>query len=108
MHEAFCAERESMHLTISIAPLTFSDLLAKALKAAAESDVRFRRRVRWSVSVENGDAQISAEGTQLASDLARQIDVRPLLSSERDTLQGLVSTELPDSLESAIKSAVER
>ena len=108
MHEAFCAERESMHLTISIAPLTFSDLLAKALKAAAESDVRFRRRVRWSVSVENGDAQISAEGTQLASDLARQIDVRPLLSSERDTLQGLVGTELPDSLESAIKSAVER
>ena len=105
MHEAFCADRESMHLTISIAPLTFADLLAKALKAAAESDVRFRRRVPWAAGAESGYAQISAEAIQLASDLARRIDVRGLIRTERDSLRGVSDSTPSLSLESAIRHA---
>lgn len=107
MHEAFCTERESMHLTISIAPLTFADLLAKALKAAAESDIRFRRRVPWSVDAESGYAQVSADAIQLASDLARRIDIRGLLRTERDSLRGVSDSTPSLSLESAIKHALQ-
>ena len=106
MHEAFCTERESMHLTISIAPLTFADLLAKALKAA-ESDIRFRRRVPWSVNAESGDAQISTETNQLASEFARGIDVHGLLSTERDLFRGVAESTASVNLESAVRSALE-
>ena len=107
MHEAFCTERESMHLTISIAPLTFADLLARALKSAADSDVRFRRRVPWSVKAENGDAQISDEANQLAAELARRIDMHGLLNAEHDLLRGLAGSEASVNLESALRSALE-
>lgn len=107
MHEAFCTERESMHLTIGSGPLTFADLLAKALKLAAETDIRFRLRVPWSVNAQTGEAQISVEANRLASELARRIDVHGLLSAERDSLCGAAESAASVNLESAIRSAVE-
>ena len=49
MHRAFCTDRESMHLTISLTPLTVADLLAQAVRTMAAVDVDLRRRVAWSV-----------------------------------------------------------
>ena len=90
MHEAFCTERESMHLTISIAPLTFADLIGKALRAAAESDIAFRRRVPWSVEGgEGGFADVEAQARELARGLAGRIDVQALLDVERGALLGV-------------------
>lgn len=45
MHSAACTERESMHLTISLAPATLYDVLTRALGQAADADVSLRRRV---------------------------------------------------------------
>jgi ribosomal protein L16 Arg81 hydroxylase len=45
MHEAFCTARESMHLTISLASLTYADLLRKAIATAAAGNIELRRRV---------------------------------------------------------------
>jgi len=87
MHEAFCAERESMHLTISIAPLTFADLIAKALKVAAESDIAFRRRVPWPVEGgEGGRKELTAEVRALVRELVDRIDVGALLKREWNAL----------------------
>jgi lysine-specific demethylase/histidyl-hydroxylase NO66 len=98
MHEAFCAERESMHLTISIAPLTFADLIGKALRAAAESDIALRRRVPWSTEGgESGFAEVVAQARELACRVADRIDVSALLEVERGALLGVgVAGELGD------------
>jgi ribosomal protein L16 Arg81 hydroxylase len=45
MHEAFCTDRESMHVTIGLASFTFADLLHKAVASAAASDIALRRRL---------------------------------------------------------------
>lgn len=108
MHEAFCIERESMHLTISIAPLTFADVLAKALKAAAESDIRFRRRVPWPAENESTFDEVRTEAKGLVSDMTRQIDVGALLSAERDSLRADTGTVASDGLESALRAVVEK
>lgn len=42
MHEAACDDRESIHLTVSLTPLTANDVLAKVLARAARNDVAFR------------------------------------------------------------------
>ncbi len=102
MHSAFCTERESLHLTISIAPLTFADLIAKALRATAESDERYRRRVPWSLEGNEAGAAVLDEARELLSELAGRIDIRALLSAERDTLDPAPETGTLDGLKSAI------
>jgi hypothetical protein len=54
MHQALCTDRASMHLTISISPLTFADLISRELRRVAACNVEFRRRVPWSVEDEDG------------------------------------------------------
>jgi hypothetical protein len=109
MHEAFCAERESMHLTISIASLTFADLIAKTLRAAAESDIAFRRRVPWSVeSGESGCRELAAEVRELTLGLADRIDVGALLKRERDALYSEPGADALGDLKSALRGRSER
>ena len=62
MHSAHCTDRESMHLTISLASPTVGDLLRKALASAAAADVALRRRVPW------GYADDEAALAQIARD----------------------------------------
>ena len=47
MHQAFCTERESLHLTVSLAPVTFADVLSKAIRTAAQTELELRRRIPW-------------------------------------------------------------
>jgi ribosomal protein L16 Arg81 hydroxylase len=90
MHQAFCTDRESMHLTISIVPLTFVDLIVKVIKATAENDTELRRRVPWSVqqSEDDGWEELRSQLRKHIINLADQIDVDGLLRSERLFLQG--------------------
>ena len=88
MHEASCTDRASMHLTISITPLTFVDLLARELQRVAAADVRFRRRVPWSF---DGDASASlADVVESARaclrELAGQLDVAAVVAGERKSI----------------------
>ena len=89
MHEAFCTDRASMHLTISITPLTFVDLLARELQRAAAADVRFRRRVPWSFEGDAPDvsARMADTARECLQRLAAQIDVAATVAEERRTMQ---------------------
>jgi hypothetical protein len=83
MHEAFCQNDESMHLTVSIVPLTFADLIGKALTSTAKSDIEFRRRVPWPL--ENQDHQfeeLTLQLRELALKLVHQIDSYQLMEDE--------------------------
>lgn len=108
MHEAFCAERESMHLTISIAPLTFGDLIGKALRAAAESDIALRGRVPWSMEGgESGCGDVAAQVRELACRMAERIDVGALLEVERGALRGVGGASESRDLKAALLGHVE-
>jgi hypothetical protein len=92
MHQASCEECESLHLTISIVPLTFADLIAKMLRAVAEGDLDFRRRVPWSTEVGGGEqAEVLRQTKDLISRLAERSDIDRLLDKERGAY--LVSPE---------------
>jgi hypothetical protein len=88
MHRAFCTGHESMHLTISLTPLTFADLLRQEIRRIAVADADLRRRVPWSV--DDGADRLEALAEEVSVrlvDLARRLDVRAALRSERQRLQ---------------------
>jgi hypothetical protein len=88
MHQAFCTNRESMHLTVSIVPLTLLDLIGKALRATAETDIELRQRVPWSIESENdGLEDLANQVRNRLIKLANQVDVGAVLRSERSSLQ---------------------
>jgi Cupin superfamily protein len=108
MHQAFCTERESMHLTISIAPLTFADLLAKAFKLAAEGDIELRKRIPWPTQDEDGGSTALAEEVRRrVVGLADQIDLGSLLRAECHSFRGGQEAASSGKLESAISSMLE-
>ena len=85
MHEAFCEDRESMHLTISVASLTFADLLRKAVGAAAETDIALRRRVPWpAADAEAGLERVAEHAKTLWARLAADTDLADVLRRERE------------------------
>ncbi len=87
MHQAYCTDRESMHLTIGMVPVTFADLLARELRRIAGTDVELRRRVPWSVG--SGDGELSALTDRVRAQwmaLASQIDVAEALRAEQRLL----------------------
>ena len=84
MHEAFCTDRESMHLTISLASLTFADLLRRAIGSLAATDIELRRRVPWVAA--NDDAETERLAQQAKDRLVRlatHSDLSELLRQER-------------------------
>jgi len=109
MHQAFCTDRESMHLTISIVPMTFTDLLVRELRRIAEIDIELRRRVPWST--ESGDGELHELTTQVKEcviELAERIDVGALLRAEQRSLQTDPEAASTGELESAIASLMGR
>lgn len=88
MHQAFCTERESMHLTISLTPLTMVDLLTRELHRIGSANVQFRRRVPWSLedNCEEEASRITRIVRSCLSDFSEALDVRTLLESERRAL----------------------
>jgi len=84
MHEAFCEDRESLHLTISLASLTFADLLRKAVGAAAAADIELRRHVPWPAAADDAaPARAAEQAKALLARLAADTDFAELLRRER-------------------------
>lgn len=90
MHEAFCTDHESMHLTISLEPLTVAGLIASELQRIGALDVRFRQRVSWSVDDDSRGANepIEALVRECLDTLSGGLDVAALLGRERTALGG--------------------
>ena len=89
MHQTSCAERASLHLTISLTPLTFVDLITRELQRVAATSLGYRQRVPWSVE---GDDP--AETTRIADtarsclrELAAALDVSAMIDAERRLFQ---------------------
>ena len=104
MHQPFCTELESMHLTVSIAPLTYVDILAQALKRAAETDPELRRRVPWPSG--DGDAGFESLARQVREQLRKlpdQVDLGALLGGLHRSLREVPAPEA-GALESVITS----
>jgi ribosomal protein L16 Arg81 hydroxylase len=88
MHQAFCSNRESMHLTVSIAPLTYADILVKAVKRAAETDSELRRRVPWPIGGEDaGYESLACQVREQLRKLPNQVDVGALLNEAHRSLR---------------------
>jgi ribosomal protein L16 Arg81 hydroxylase len=83
MHSAHCSDRESMHLTIGLAPLTVADLLHSLIAGAAAVDVDLRRRVPTSATGADNVQRL----TQLVKDrllrLAADPEIVALLQGQR-------------------------
>jgi hypothetical protein len=109
MHQAFCAERESMHLTISVVPLTLAELLTRELKRIAETDIELRRRVPWSIgSCDDEFYKLTTQVRARVIELADQIDVGVLLRAEQRSLRTDPEAASAGELESAIASLLGR
>jgi hypothetical protein len=74
-----------MHLTISLAPLTFVDLLTRELLRLAESHVEFRRRVPWSADEQGltDPAAIADAARACLQTFSAQLDIAAALDTER-------------------------
>jgi ribosomal protein L16 Arg81 hydroxylase len=104
MHEAFCTERESIHLTISIEPLTVADLLAREIRRIAAIDVDLRRRVPWTIDGDDSHwDELTKDVRQRVLKLADEIDVREALKGERNSFRQNPAASASE-LESAIAS----
>jgi ribosomal protein L16 Arg81 hydroxylase len=82
MHQASCTERESMHLTVSIAPMTVADVLVKAVRRAAESDIELRRRVPWTDEQDGVSPDLVLALRKALLNLPQCVDFRELLRAE--------------------------
>jgi len=87
MHQALCTDRASMHLTISINPLTFADLISRELQRVAACNIQFRKRVPWSAEDDGAGDQIAELAQKCLFELSKQLDVSALLRSERRSLR---------------------
>ncbi|MEO8464706.1 MAG: cupin domain-containing protein [Gammaproteobacteria bacterium] len=88
MHSAFCTDRESMHLTISLASVTFADLLRKAIASAAGADIELRRRVPWLNAADDEEVErLARQAKDRLTQLAANSDLSALLQQERSAFQ---------------------
>jgi Cupin superfamily protein len=88
MHSARCTNEESMHLTVTLSPLTMLNVLEKELRRLAAQDVELRRRAAWSLtgSPEETEA-LRNELRRLAAGLAERIDPTAAIAEKRGLLQ---------------------
>jgi hypothetical protein len=106
MHSARCMNEESMHLTVTLSPLTMLDVLEKELRRIAEQDVELRRRAAWSLA--GGAEEVTAlrdELRRLAAGLAERIDPALAIAEKREMLQakGADSANVFDAAVAALK-----
>jgi hypothetical protein len=104
-----------MHLTISLTPLTFIDLISRELQRVAATDIEFRRRVPWAM--DDGDSVNDERIAEIARDcvgkLAKELDVPGVVATERRSLQAgggnpePASFDLPAALGSLFEERVD-
>ncbi len=87
MHSASCTTRLSMHLTFSVAPLTWADLIGEAMRHAARNDIALRRRVAFPRDA-SADPSLAGELRTAMTRLANQVDLKALIEAERQKFEG--------------------
>ncbi len=103
MHSAACDERESMHLTISLAPLTYADVLLQAVESAAANDVELRRRVPFPNGGSDAEmARLAETARDRNLEAMGHVDVLEHLRQERELLIGNETPGQAGALDSAI------
>jgi ribosomal protein L16 Arg81 hydroxylase len=109
MHAASCQARESLHLTISIAPLTFADLISRVVESMQGTEVALRRRVPWSPGGTGDEAgMLERETKELILRLAERVNIAELLKEEASSLAPQVEGSTGTELESTIAGLRDR
>jgi hypothetical protein len=73
-----------MHLTVSLTPLTYADLIGRELRRVAAFDIALRRRVPWSMDADPaGVRRIEETVRDCLQSLERHLDVAQTLEAER-------------------------
>lgn len=89
MHQARCVHEASLHLTVSIWPITLADLIASELKRVVASDIRYRERL--ALPAEGNEDQLGALAAQVRTallDLADTMDVETAIAREKESMMG--------------------
>lgn len=87
MHSAVCTEEESLHLTISLVPLTVAELLQREVDRLSRVEPGLRERVVWSV--DGGETEAEDLRDTMRSWLkwlAAQLDPALTIAVEREAL----------------------
>ena len=87
MHQAHCVDQPSVHLTISIAPLTLHEAIVSEFKRLAKSDIDLRKRLVWSGEAGPDElSEINGVVRQQVIRLLDRIDLAGLLQAETSLL----------------------
>jgi hypothetical protein len=86
MHSAASLAEESMHLTISLAPMTYFDLLTRALAHLAKEDEALRRRVPLCLQSADDCPALAAKAGALIDRVRTRIDLSAVIESELERL----------------------
>ena len=88
MHQTFCTDRASMHLTISITPMTYADLITKEVQRISANHLELRKRVPWSADEGNSErnAMIADAARACLQAVATRLDVATVIADERDSV----------------------
>ena len=90
MHQASCTDRASMHLTVSLTPLTYADLIDRELRRVAAVEIALRRRVPWSIDDDPACMRRIEETVRAClQSLERHLDVAHALEAERRPLRSI-------------------
>lgn len=85
MHAARCTDEHSLHLTISLESLTYSDVLQSEVRRLAHDIPALRRRIPWSW--DGRDEQLTEALRDQMRTLADRVEVGPALETTRRTLE---------------------
>lgn len=86
MHAAACLRQSSLHLTISLTPLTVADVMIGEVKRLARENAQLRQRAVWT---QQGDTTaLRAEIRSHFRDLAATADVQSAIDTERKVIYG--------------------
>jgi hypothetical protein len=93
MHSAVSLAEESMHLTISLAPMTYADLLTGVLARRAKKHEALRRRVPLQVQAGNDLRALAAGADALIDSMRSEVDFLAVIQAE---LARLAAPEAPE------------
>lgn len=87
MHSAVCTKEESLHLTISLLPITVAELLQREIQRLSQDEPALRARVQWSVLDDTQESDRVRENMrELVERLAERIDPAQTIADERAAL----------------------
>jgi hypothetical protein len=103
MHSARCTDEESMHLTVTLTPLTMLGVLEKELRRLALQDEALRRRAAWSVAGGAEETEsLRRELQRLLGAIAEKVDPSAVIGEKRASLAG--AAEPPNTFAKAVAS----